>query len=118
MAGCVLRASIKEWNPTQETIAFLGALETHSDRETLRVCISEAEQFQEQVDEVLHFFDRFPGEIEALVSCIKPEVVELDFGIWRSEDPMQSVCFPARLVSRAGEWGIALRTSVYYASDQ
>jgi hypothetical protein len=97
----------------------LKALRSSPDGFAVLVSDADGDSFARQLEDAVAFLEAHASALASLASSQGFEVAELDFGVW-SRMPgraIESHAFPARLVELAARCGVALRVSLYLASD-
>lgn len=77
---------------------------------------AESSNIHTQVGEALEFLAAFSCTLQK-ISSLPGLGMELDFGVWIKDVPIQSIRFPSALVKAAGNLGIELVISLYVSDD-
>lgn len=113
MPGCVLRIGGNFTAAELLTQCPLPRV-TRADDGCVLVLVSDSEgsDLQAQIAEASEFLSAFNGALQKVLSSLGLRM-ELDFGVWLKEGPIQSLRFPAALTRVAGNLGIVLVITAY-----
>ncbi|MFV1977066.1 MAG: hypothetical protein ACC651_15090, partial [Candidatus Scalindua sp.] len=116
MAGCVLKVQNRRVK-AEELLSSGIFTNTTTFQDGFNFTISESEEFSTQLSDSEAFLKTNTKVCKKLTEQLQPDAPVLDFGFWKTEDPVQSVTFPSSLVELAGSLGFELCASFYEISD-
>ena len=117
MLGCVLRIG-GNFSATELLTQCPLPRVTRADNGCVLALVSDVEgsSLHAQIADASAFLSSFASALQRVLSL--PGVcMELDFGVWLKDSPIQSVRFPAALAKAAGDLGIELVASLYASQD-
>ena len=117
MAGCVLRAK-KEGFDSKNFLHSANIEDATLIQGGFNLTVSRQENLDNQIAEVEEFLKNNTETLKTLTSILSPETPELNFGIWRTSSPVQSISLPLSLISQCSELGIEICTSIYEVNDR